>query len=538
MWIEIFIGVISGLGLFIFGMHLMSGGLQKTAGNKLKNIIKVLTNNRFMAVIVGLVVTMIVQSSSATSVMLVGFVNSGIMKLSQAVGVIMGANIGTTITGQLISLDLVKVAPIFVSIGIMLQMLKKHTRYKNIAEILIGFGILFIGMGMLKVALVPLKGLPEFKELLFTYGKNPFYGIIAGFTLTFILQSSSAAMGILIALASEGLLPFESALYIIYGENIGTCTTALISSVGSSRSAKQVALTHLTFNIIGTVVFALFMESILTSIVRSLDPQNISRQIANAHTIFNIANVILLFPFANILIKLVQKILPQEEEKEKIVPILDERMLATPTIAIKNVFNETIHMAQLAEKSIRFSIKALVKKDKDYIMSTLDNEAKVNVYQKAIMKFLIELSKEDISDNDRTNILNIYNIINDIERISDHAENISELANDCIDKDIEFDKETMDDMNYIVDKIYRGYNKTITLMKSLSDNEKGIVEIKTIEKEIDILEESARATHIKRMYKNDTTIDSGIIFLDLISNLERISDHFKKIAIFVKKINE
>ncbi len=537
MWFKIILGVVSGLGLFIYGMMIMSSGLQKTAGNKLKSIIKALTINRFMAVIVGMVVTMIIQSSSATSVMVVGFVNAGIMKLTQAVGVILGANIGTTITSQLIALDLVKIAPVFVAIGVFLQMTKKQIKIKNTAEILIGFGILFIGMGMLKGALKPLQTFPEFKEMLVTYGSHPVLGIIIGFLLTLILQSSSATMGILIALAGVGLIPFNAALYIIYGENIGTCTTALISSIGSSRKAKQVAVMHLSFNIIGTALFMLLLNGPLTKAVYFLNSTSVPAQIAHAHTIFNITNVIIMFPFAPLLIKLAELLVPDTDEESKGQQLyhLDERILATPSIAIKNTMQELVNMAEKTKDALNSSIDALLKQDKDNVMETFENESIVNSYQKKIMEYLNEISKTEISDSDKDVILNMYKIVNDIERIGDHSENIAELAGECIDKEIKFDDKTIEDMKFVIDKVLIGYYKTIEAMKL---NETNPEEIMAIEKELDYLKESSRLSHIERMNKNHSSVESGIIYLDLLSNLERVSDHCKKIALSVKDINE
>ncbi len=539
MFINVIIGVLSGLGLFIYGMTIMSSGLQKAAGNKLKNIIKALTTNKFMSVIVGMVVTMIVQSSSATSVMVVGFVNAGIMHITQAVGVILGANIGTTITSQLISFDLIKLAPIFVVVGVIIQLSKKNTgNLKDVAEILIGFGILFIGIEMLKGSLSPLRGMPEFREVLIQYGKNPFLGIFIGFLITLILQSSSAAMGILIALASEGLINFEAALYIIYGQNIGTCTTAIISSIGSERRAKQVAIMHLSFNIIATAVFILVFNGLLSKIVINLNPTDVARQVANAHSIFNIVGVIMMFPFTGILIKIAEFVVPikesEENELDNNIYHLDKRILATPSIAIRNTIIEIINMAEVTKKSLINSIDAVIKKDKNYIIKSFEAESIINSYQKKILQYLNEISKTDISDQDQENIMQMYKLVNDIERIGDHAENISELAGECIDREIHFDENTIKEMTFVFDKVLDSYYKSIEAMK---ENKVNIDEIFAIEKELDYLKESSRTSHIKRMTNDTASIDSGIIYIDLLSNLERITDHCKKIALSVKDMN-
>ncbi|MGB3366359.1 MAG: Na/Pi cotransporter family protein, partial [Acidaminobacteraceae bacterium] len=351
---SIAIGVLGGLGLFLFGMQMMGAGLQKAAGKKLERIIEILTTNRFMGVIVGALVTGVIQSSSATTVMVVGFVNAGIMKLSQAVGVIMGANIGTTITGQIISLSIDKIAPLSIGIGMILWMTSKKDSQKNLAEILIGLGILFLGMEFLKDSLKPLRELEAFSTMILTLSHNPILGVLVGFILTFVLQSSSASIGMLIALAAQGVLPLTAALPILYGDNIGTCTTALLSSIGAGKNAKRAAIIHLAFNIIGTLLFVLLLTNPIMRIVTSWDPTNVGRQIANAHTIFNLSNVVIQFPFAFILVKIAMWLVPEKEDEApaKLTRFIDDRILETPTIAMKSVIKETLNMGNIAKNSL------------------------------------------------------------------------------------------------------------------------------------------------------------------------------------------
>ena len=301
---DIAIGIMGGLGLFLYGMNLMGDGLQKSAGSKLKRIIELLTSNVIMGVLVGMVVTMVIQSSSATTVMVVGFVNAGIMSLTQAIGVIMGANIGTTITAQLVSLDVDFLAPVALGIGIVIYMFSNKPKHKNIAEILIGFGILFTGMDFMKEAVKPLAGYQGFTDMLLSFGHHPILGVLMGFAITAIVQSSSASMGMLIALASQGLIPITAALPILYGENIGTCVTSLISSIGASRNARRAAIMHLTFNVLGSMIFMFILSKPIVAIVTAIDPTDAARQIANAHTLFNILNVIVLLPFNKLIVKL------------------------------------------------------------------------------------------------------------------------------------------------------------------------------------------------------------------------------------------
>ena len=337
MYGSIILSAASGLGLFLYGMTLMGAGLQKAAGEKLKSIVGLLTKNKYIAVLVGIVVTGIIQSSSATTVMVIGFVNAGIMSLNQAIGVIMGANVGTTVTAQLVSFNLEAVAPFAVAIGMVAFVANKGPRTRDYAEILIGFGILFVGMVYMKDAVKPLREIETFQNMLISFGKNPLLGIFVGFFLTLLLQSSSASIGILVALAVEGVLPLESALPILYGDNIGTCTTALLSSIGASKNAQRAAIMHLTFNVIGTVIFVLFLNVPIIYVVTKLNPGAVSRQIANAHTLFNVTNVIIQLPFSGLIVKFAEKIVPEGKkpvEEPQSITKLDKRMLSTPSIAL------------------------------------------------------------------------------------------------------------------------------------------------------------------------------------------------------------
>ena len=331
---DIAISLIGGLGMFLYGMNVMGDGLQKAAGEKLKKIIEMLTTNRIMGVLVGTLVTAIIQSSSATTVMTIGFVNAGIMSLQQAVGVIMGANIGTTVTAQLVSFNIEKYAPIAIGIGMVFWFFTKKKNIKNISEILIGFGILFVGMNFMKEAAAPVSEMSQVHDAMLYLSKNPVLGILAGFLITGTIQSSSASIGILIVLASQGLLPITAALPVLYGDNIGTCVTSLLSTIGASRNARRAAIMHLCFNVIGTLLFIIVLSKPIVALVTSIDPTNVPRQIANAHTLFNVVNVIVLLPFSTYLVKLATKLVPytEDEDLENIhtTKFLDERILETP----------------------------------------------------------------------------------------------------------------------------------------------------------------------------------------------------------------
>lgn len=529
MWLSIALGIISGLGLFLYGMSLMSDGLQKAAGRRLKGFIERMTKNRFIAVIAGTVVTMVIQSSSATSVMVVGLVNAGIMNLSQAVGVIMGANIGTTITSQLISLEITMLAPVMVMIGMIIKMTAKVETKKHLADILIGLGILFLGMDLLKNSLSPLREIEWFRTLLVDFQYNPLMGIFTGFALTLVLQSSSAAMGILVALAAEGMIPLGSAMNILYGDNIGTCTTALIASIGSSTNARRVGVIHLTFNIIGTIIFSLVFGPFVARLVTAIDPGLVARQIANAHSLFNIINVILLFPFARVLIWISTILVPERAES---VPThtthLDPRVLKTPFVATQNAVKEMSLMATLSKDALDASVLAMITRDKDQVMQTIDKEQRINLMEKEIFHYLVELSKTPLNASDRQIIDALFHTINDIERVGDHAENISDLATSFIDNELQFDEPSLATVYKAHERIMTALNLVIESIQD-GDLEKARSVI-TIEKEFDSFERSSRQNIIRRMNNAETSIDTGLLLLDLLSNLERVSDHLKNIA--------
>ena len=524
--LEIAISLLGGLGLFLYGMNLMAEGLQKSAGDKLKKIVEKLTSNTIMGVIVGTVVTAIIQSSSAATVMVVGFVNAGIMSLSQAIGVIMGANIGTTVTAQLVSFKLEALAPLALGIGIILYLFSKNQRTKDVASILLGFGILFTGMEFMKDAVKPLAEYEGFRSALIYFGQHQVLGILAGFAITGIIQSSSASMGMLIALASQGLIPLSAALPILYGDNIGTCVTSLISSIGASRNAKRAAIMHLTFNLIGTIIFILILGRPISMLVTYLNPNDAARQIANAHTTFNILNVLVLLPFAKYIVKFVLKIMPITEEESEAVSktkYLDERILQTPSIALGNTVKEVIRMGDKANKALETSMDSLVNKSMKSVEKTERYEETVNTLQKEILNYLLKLSKLPLNAEERNKVDLLFNTVNDIERVSDHAENISELSRIAIDKDLTFSPKAIEEMNNIYSKAQQNFKISL---KCLEENDKNMIEdIYKLEEEVDALEKLYKKTHMERLNNGKCTIDSGVVFLDLLTNLERVSDH-------------
>ena len=529
---DIAIGIMGGLGLFLYGMNLMGDGLQKSAGSKLKRIIELLTSNVIMGVLVGMVVTMIIQSSSATTVMVVGFVNAGIMSLPQAIGVIMGANIGTTITAQLVSLDVDFLAPVALGIGIVIYMFSKKPKYKHIAEILIGFGILFTGMDFMKDAVKPLAGYQGFTDMLLSFGHHPILGVLMGFAITAIVQSSSASMGMLIALASQGLIPITAALPILYGENIGTCITSLISSIGASRNARRAAIMHLTFNVLGSMIFMLILSKPIVAIVTAIDPTDAARQIANAHTLFNIINVIILLPFNKLIVKLALKLVPQNNDEKnddsKTVKFIDDRMIETPSIALVNIEKETLRMGEKAKESLNAAMEGIMEKSNEKIELSFRREKLINDLQKSIINYLIKLSKASLDEESRETVDALFNTVNDIERIGDHAENIAELGKDIKDSEISFSDVGLVELKDMYNKVVSTYTYALEAMRT--SNVDLACKVIKMEEQVDMMEKSCRANHMNRLNSSSCSIDSGVIYLDIISNLERVSDHAVNIA--------
>ena len=529
---DIAIGIMGGLGLFLYGMNLMGDGLQKSAGSKLKRIIELLTSNVIMGVLVGMVVTMIIQSSSATTVMVVGFVNAGIMSLPQAIGVIMGANIGTTITAQLVSLDVDFLAPVALGIGIVIYMFAKKPKYKHIAEILIGFGILFTGMDFMKDAVKPLAEYQGFTDMLLSFGHHPLLGVLMGFAITAIVQSSSASMGMLIALASQGLIPVTAALPILYGENIGTCVTSLISSIGATRNARRAAIMHLTFNVIGSVIFMLILSKPIVAIVTAIDPSDAARQIANAHTLFNVINVIILLPFNKLIVKLAMKLVPEtkseEDDDSKVVKFIDERMIETPSIALSNTVKETLRMGEKAKESLDAAMSGVMDKSNEKVELSFKKEKLVNELQKQILNYLLKLSKASLDEDSREVVDGLFNTVNDIERIGDHAENIAELAKDIKESDMSLSDVGMSELNEMYNKVVSTYTYALEAMRT--SNVDLACKVIKMEEQVDMMEKSCRANHMNRLNSSSCSIDTGVIYLDIISNLERVSDHAVNIA--------
>jgi len=525
---EIAIGVIGGLSLFIFGMNYMGIALQKTAGSKLKQILAALTNKRIMGVFVGAVVTMIVQSSSATTVMTVGFVNAGLMNLNQAIGVIMGANIGTTVTAQLVAFKLTDIAPLIIGVGMVLYLVSKKKKKKDLAEIFIGFGILFLGMSLMKEAIEPLENSQIFIDIISNFN-NPLIGILAGFGITALLQSSSATTGLLLAVAGSGLITVEMAFPIVFGQNIGTCVTAMISSIGANKTARRAAVMHLLFNLVGTALFLIFLRKPVETLVFMITPAGIERQIANAHTLFNIVNVVIMYPFANLIVKASKRIIKGEDvPKLGQLKYIDNRLIATPSIALTQASKEVLSMGKLVEKQFVTAEDALINNDEELAMEVFDMEKRINDLNRGILEFLVKVNKASLTNSEKDVVSTIMNVINDIERVGDHADNIGELAIYNVENDVSFSDRAKNELKEMFGLAHDMYKTSLLSFKTA--NYEIALEVLKKENTLNKMEKEHRKNHIGRLNENICLPQSGIIFLDCISNLERVGDHSTNMA--------
>lgn len=536
-YMNIIVPFAGGLGMFIYGMQIMAQGLENAAGNKMKSLLEALTKNKFMGVMLGAAITAVIQSSSATTVMVVGFVNAGIMNLTQAMGVIMGANVGTTVTGWLVSavewaqfLSPSRLAPVAVIAGVIIMLTGKRRSTKDIANIIIGFGLLFIGITTMSQAVEPLKDSESFVNIFVTLGGSPLLGILAGALVTAVIQSSSASVGILQSLAAAGLVPFSAAIYIIMGQNIGTCVTAILSSMGAKKNAKTAAFMHLLFNIIGTAIFSLAAIAFFKIVQPVWASGSITQtEISLVHTIFNVVTTVLLFPVSNWIIKLAKKIgNVREDEQDKSKVLLDDRMLETPGIALQSSVNETLRMGEIVKESLEIVRYVLYTKKREDIEILKENEKVVDKLCAGITDYVIRLGALQISEKEHQMAALLLQVLSDIERVGDYCENISESAETLAEKKVSFSdvaKEHLDEM--LTDSI-DSFSYALEALKEQNPEKARLV----IEKEtkVDELEIKLRGMHMKRLAKNQCRTEAGIIFLDTLVCLERISDHARNMA--------
>ncbi|MEG0409440.1 MAG: Na/Pi cotransporter family protein [Erysipelotrichaceae bacterium] len=523
--------LVGGLALFLYGMHMMSEGLEVAAGNRMKSILEKLTSNRFVGVAVGAIITAIIQSSSATTVMVVGFVNSSLLQLEQAVWLIMGANIGTTITGQLIALDISKIAPLFAIIGVVMVSFIKKKKVNYIGEIIAGLGILFIGMGMMSNAMIPLRDYQPFINLIANFS-NPIIGILVGALFTAIIQSSSASVGILQALVLAGVLPFSSAIYVLFGQNIGTCITAVLASIGANRNAKRTTIIHLSFNIIGTVIFLIVVSFLpFTDWMMSIT-SNPAAQIANTHTVFNVVTTLALLPFGAYLAKLAKIILPlkpeeSEDEDNFSMSYINENNIGTVAIALSTLRNEVALMMSIARKNVIRSFDVIIKGNEEKMTKIVDSENRIDMMNYEISKYMARASSLDMNTHDAMLCNSLFKLSSDIERIGDHALNIGQyggnndhklnLNSDALIELKELQTLLADCMNIIDDK---EFTKNPEIMER----------VRGYEEESDILTYKFRQRQISRLMNKECSADHCVIYSEILTDIERIFDHLLNIT--------
>ena len=523
-----------GLALFLYSMNMMSKGLEAAAGNKMKSILEKLTSNTFMGVIVGAVITAIIQSSSATTVMLVGFVNSGLMQLTQAVGVIMGANIGTTVTGLLIALDVKEIAPVFAFLGVCMIVFSKKEKINNWGMIVAGLGILFIGMDMMSGSMAGLRDSELFVKVI-TEFSNPIIGILAGTVFTAIIQSSSASVGILQALAMSGVIGLENGIYVLFGFTIGTCVTAVIASLGTSVNAKRTTLIHLLFNIFGTVIFLIICEVVpFTSWFVSLFPNNPSAQIANAHLIYKVVTTIILFPFAKQLVKLATIILP-DKEVEKSRPSLAERCSHMSTynvgnmaIIIANIKDEVQYMYDITKENVKLSFDSILESSLEYEAKIKENEDIIDTLNTQICQYLSSIISKPMPAADSEIISGYFRIVSNVERIGDHAMNFSGYVKFLCNNGMTFSDRAMDEiakMKKVCLESMTVFDKDMRL-----SNIETLSEIAQVEQQLDDITDQYRKAQIERMKTTSCAPEASVIYSEMLTDIERIGDHMLNIA--------
>lgn len=528
-----------GLGLFLFGIRTMGDGLENAAGAKLKRMLEVLTGNRFLAVLVGFVVTAIIQSSTATTVMVVGFVNAGMMSLAQAVGVIMGANIGTTVTSLLIALNFSSVAAAAVLVGVILMLASKKTVVKNLGAIFTGFGLLFLGIDMMSDSMAPLRESAGFMNFIVTVSESPLrplFGIILGIVMTAVLQSSSASVGVLQTLAMQGLVPLKFSVFVLFGQNIGTCLTALFSTVGAKKNSKRAAVIHLLFNLIGTGIFILIaLLAPYVEWIEKLSPDPMA-QIAISHIVFNIVSTVVMFPFAKVLVKLSCLLVPgkDDSESEMHCKFIDDRLLNTPPFAVMQVSKEVARMAKLARENFETSAHALINRSDKDLDKVMENEEIINYLNHHITSYLVKLNALDITDSDSDYIARVFHAINDIERVGDHAINLAEAAQHNIGEGLKFSDPAREELNQLCGSVVTLLERSMAAFdnQSLSDNE--AKELSDLEEHIDDLTLECQDSHIFRLNRNECNTEAGMLYLNTITDFERVGDHAINIAFLAR----
>lgn len=536
-WGAILFGFIGGLGLFLYGMKLMSEGLQKTAGSSLKAIIEKFTSNRVIGVLVGMIVTVIIQSSSATTVMVVSFVNAGLMNLFQALSVVLGANIGTTITAQLIAFKITKYALPAIGIGVAMALFSKDARKRYYGEIVLGFGLLFFGLSTMKQAFIPLNNAEEFKQLFVFFSVNPIAAAAAGAILTVIVQSSSATIGITIAMASTGLLDFHAAAALVMGENIGTTITANLAAIGGSRTAKQAAFGHFLFNFIGVAYMLLFLN-VLIHFVDIYTPgavdyvaadgtkPYIARHVANLHTTFNIMNMVVFLPFLHLLARLCEKVIKSDKVKKGRLMRLDPKMAKTPSIAIAQAKKEIADISRLPVQMLKVTQESY-QTNRSKLKEVKKIEEKLDELNREFSSFLTLLTQQNISERTSHIINDMHHVMHNLEKMGDHLENIARFKDKMIKKDLSFSEDADQEILDMLEIVVRFSEKIINVYNDPDSAESLDIADEDL---IDNMRKKFKNNHMKRLSKGSCEINSGIIFVDIINNLEKVGDHIFNIA--------
>ncbi|MFH0826868.1 MAG: Na/Pi cotransporter family protein [Candidatus Omnitrophota bacterium] len=525
---ELIFGIVGGLGLFIYGIWEMSEGLHKISGERMRRVLHNFTGHPIKGVLVGAGITSLIQSSSATTVMVIGFVNAGLMTLIQALGVIFGANIGTTITAQLIAFKLTDYALPIIGLGMLIIFLSKKKKHKYIGEFLMGFGILFLGLSILTSVVKPLGQYPAFNNILLTFSRNPLLGILAAAVVTAILQSSSVTTGMVLSLAMANLIDLRAAIPLILGCNIGTCITALIASVGTGASAKKASLAHIMFNLIGVVIFLPFLGFFHNLVLYT--SKELPRQIANAHTLFNVINTVIFLPFIPLYARLLNKVIPskEEEEIEYMPKYLDRHLLNTPPIAIEAAIKEIIRTLSLTQRMVNTAMESFFKNDGKSLDKITRREEAVDALRESITNYLVELMQRELSAEESKKIPLLIHAINDVERIGDHAENLRDLAQQKIDDRMPFSSSAIEELQKMFDDTDKMITCSVKALELNSVNEAKLV----LEQEcqINTLRDRFKDNHVKRLEEGKCHVLSGVVFLDTISNLEKIGDHLNNVA--------
>ncbi|MDW7651928.1 MAG: Na/Pi cotransporter family protein [Bacillota bacterium] len=519
--------LVGGLGLFLFGMQLMASGMQKAAGDRLRRILEVLTSNPVVAAITGIVVTVLVQSSSTTTVMVVGFANAGLMTLHQAVGTILGANIGTTITAQIVSFKVQGLVFPAIGIGAVLNFFGKRRTYKYIGQAILGFGILFLGMTTMSDGMKPLREMQFFTDMMASFGLTPILGILIGAAFTALVQSSSAATGLIIAMTLQEILPLNAAIALILGTNIGTCITALLASIGASLSARRAAIAHITFNVVG-VLFALILFGPFTAFIEGT-AATVTRQAANAHTIFNVVSTLLVLPFFKYFVSLITYLVPGEEIALEMGPkFLDKRILKTPSVAVGGVRQECLRMAGLAREMVGEALQVFIRNDRKLMQHVLQKEDLVDSLEKEITIYLAELAQHSLTIEQSQQVSGLMHAVNDLERIGDHAQNIIHLADIKIEEGLTFSATAIEELQ----KMYATVDDMMAKSIEAFAQENVPLARQVVEEDdiVDHMERTLRKSHITRINSKECYPPSGVIFLDVISNFERIADHATNFA--------